>query len=71
MKMERAEQRAMTVKLLRASDPDAQFDPPVPGTMAERLGMGRELTLMGVSLGGGDDQQRLQRHVTRLTGGGR
>ncbi len=61
----------MTTKLLCMFDPEAQFDPPVSATMAERLGMVWELTLMGVSLGGGDDQQRPQRQVTRLIGEGR
>jgi hypothetical protein len=63
--------RVVTARLLNMSDPEAQFDPPMPGTMAERLGMVWELTLMGISIGGGDDQQRLQRHVTRLVGGER
>lgn len=60
-------QRVVTVRKLHMSDPGAQFDQPVPGTMAERIGMIWELTVEIVSLGGKlDAEQRLQRHVTRL-----
>jgi hypothetical protein len=63
-----APQRVVTVRKLSMSDPEAQFDQPVPGTMAERLDLMWELALTGISLGGGDDQQRLQRHVARFVG---
>ena len=60
-------QRKITARLLRMSDPGAQFDEPVSGTMAERLGLVWELTLMTVSLEGKmDPNQPMQRHVTRL-----
>ncbi len=65
----RAKKREVTVKKLFLSDQEAQFDAPVPGTMAERLGLMEELFRMGLSIGGQDDQPRLQRHVTRLTRG--
>lgn len=66
MKTERPK-RTVTTKLLRMSDPEAQFDPPVPGTMAERIGLVWDLTAEMASLGGKlDAEQRLHRHVTRL-----
>ena len=58
----------ITVRRLNMYDPEAQFDPPVPGTPGERLGMMWKLIRMGISIGGGDDRQRLQRHVARFVG---
>ena len=62
--------RVVTLRRLRMSDPEAQFDPPVPGTMEARLEMVWPLTLEALALGGkGNAEQRLQRHVTRLIRG--
>ena len=60
--------KGITVRRLNMYDPEAQFDPPVPGTPGERLGMMWKLIRMGISIGGGDDRQRLQRHVARFVG---
>ena len=63
----RGVKRVVTVKKLRLSDLDAQFDKPVPGTMAERIGMVWPLTVELVSIGGRlDAERRLQRHVAVL-----
>ena len=59
-------ERIITIRKLDMSDPEAQFDQPMQGTPGERLGIMWELIRMGISIGGGDDRQRLQRHVTRL-----
>ena len=68
--MDAKTQRTTTIRLLHMSDPEAQFDEPAPGTMAERLDMVWELTAELVSLGGKmDAEQRLQRHVTHLIRG--
>ena len=62
----------ITVKKLVLSDSEVQFDPPVPGTMTERIGMVWPLTAEIVSIGGKlDAELRLQRHVAVLTRGRR
>jgi hypothetical protein len=64
------QERNITLKVVRMDDPEAQYDPPVPGTMAERLGLVWELTAEIVSLGGKmDAEQRLSRHVTHFVRG--
>jgi hypothetical protein len=62
------QRRVVTFRKLDMYSPEAQFDPPMPGTPGERLGMMWELIRMGISIGGGDDRQRLQRHVARFVG---
>ena len=48
-------------------DNAGRLDPPMPGTMADRVSMAWELTLEAIALGGKfDAEQRLQRHVTRF-----
>jgi len=64
------QERNVTLKVMRMDDPETQYDPPVPGTMAERLGLVWELTAEIVSLGGKMDvEQRLSRHVTHFIRG--
>ena len=64
-------QRVVTLRKLRMDDPEVQFDQPVPGTPAERLGMVWELMVEALSIGGKwNAEQRLQRHVTHLVRGG-
>ena len=62
----------ITVKKLVLSDSEVRLDLPVPGTMAERIGMVWPLTLEIVSIGGRlDAERRLQRHVAVLARGRR
>jgi len=66
MKTEK-QREGVTVQLLNMYDPEAQFDPPVPGTPGERMGMVWPLTVEAISIGGKlDAEQRLQRHVVRF-----
>ena len=63
-------ERIVTLKVMRMDNQESQYDPPVSGTMAERLGMVWELTAEIVSLGGKlDAEQRLCRHVTHFIRG--
>jgi len=62
----------ITVRKLVLSDSEVRFDLPVPGTMAERIGMVWPLTAEIVSIGGRlDAERRLQRHVAVLARGRR
>jgi hypothetical protein len=64
------QERTVTLKVMRMDDPEAQYDSPLSGTMAERLGLVWELTSEVVSLGGKmDAEQRLSRHVTHFVRG--
>ena len=62
----------ITVRKRVLSDSEVRFDRPVPGTMAERIGMVWPLTAEIVSIGGRlDAERRLQRHVAVLSRGRR
>ena len=61
----------VTVRRLNMYDPEAQFDPPVPGTPGELMGMVWPLTVEAILLGRRlDAEQRLQRNVVHLVRGG-
>ena len=56
-----------TLRVARFDDVKNEPDPPVPGTLAERLALAWELTVEACKLGGKyDAQQPLQRHVARI-----
>jgi len=70
MKTESQTRKGITVRRLNMYDPEAQFDPPVPGTPGELMGMVWPLTLEALSLGGKlDAEPRLQRNVVRFVRG--
>jgi len=55
------------ITLSKIGDYKEMLEPPMPGTMEERVSMAWELTREAVALGGKlDAEQRLQRHITHI-----
>lgn len=59
--------RVVSLKKVTLVESRYEQEPPMAGTMADRISLAWELTREAVALGGKlDAEQRLQRHVTRL-----